>query len=130
MNKLEKYLPKKKTEVQFNGEIKFDSSAWKHINVIEVQREFENRFNDIQKKIGEFEEDFYWNKLVYESEIKIEPKIGNVYHLYEVDEDKRLLSIIAPNEWGMKHIGSFKLTINRKWQKINYLDTNLDIMSK
>ena len=113
-----KYLPKKKSDVQFNGVIKFDGASWKSLGIIEVQKEFDERFNDIKKKFDELQEEFYWNKLVYESQINFQPVIGNVYHLYERDDNTNFLSLIAPNEWGMSYIGSFKLKHNRKWEKI------------
>jgi len=112
-----KYLPKKKSDVQLNGIIKFDGSSWKKLGITEVQREFDDRLDDIRKKYDELQEEFYWNKLVYESEIRFEPIIGQIYHLYEKD-DNRFLSLIAPNEWHMPYIGSFKLKYNRKWERI------------
>ena len=69
------YLPKKKSDVQLNGIIKFDGAFWKNIGITEVQREFDDRLDDIRKKYDELQEEFYWNKLVYESEIRFEPII-------------------------------------------------------
>lgn len=112
------YLPKKKSDVQLNGVIKFDGASWKKLGITEVQREFDDRLDDIRKKFDELQEEFYWNKLVYESEIRFEPVIGQIYHLYENDNEHRFLSLIAPNEWWMTYIGSFKLKHNRKWEKV------------
>jgi len=87
------------------------------LGINEVQKEFDDRLDDIRKKYDELQEEFYWNKLVYESEIKFEPVIGQIYHLYDKDEG-RFLSLIAPNEWDMPYVESFKLKHNRKWKRI------------
>ena len=110
------YLPKKKSDVQFNGMIKFDGASWKKQGIDEVQKEFNDRFDDIKKKFDELQEEFYWNKIIYESKIRFEPIIGQTYHLYENDKGN-FLSLISPNEWKMNYIGSFKLKHNKKWQK-------------
>lgn len=110
------YLPKKKSDVQFNG-IKFDGSSWKKHGIDEVQKELNDKFNDIKKQFDELQEEFYWNKLVYESEIRFEPNIGQIYHLYEKENGDKFLSLISPNEWKMDYVGSFKLKY-RKWKKV------------
>jgi len=112
------YLPKKKSDVQLNGIIEFDGISWKKLGITDVQREFDDRLDDIRKKYDELQEEFYWNKLVYESEIRFEPRIGVIYHLYEKSNGDKFLSLIAPNEWHMECIGSFKLKYNRKWEKV------------
>ncbi len=112
------YLPKKKSDVQLTGIIEFNGASWKKLGINEVQKEFDDRLDDIRKKYDELQEEFYWNKLVYESEIRFEPGVGKIYHLYEKSNGVRFLSIISPNEWHMVHIGSFKLKHNRKWKKI------------
>ena len=112
------YLPKKKSDVQLNGIIEFDGISWKKLCINEVQKEFDDRLDDIRNKFDELQEEFYWNKLVYESEIRFEPGIGRFYHLYEKENGNRFLSLIAPNEWNMNYIGSFKLKHNRKWEKV------------
>jgi hypothetical protein len=58
---------------------------------------------------------FNWNKLIYESQFGFEPVCGEVYHLYEV-EGKRQLSMIAPEEWHQRWVGSFRLNADGRWQ--------------
>lgn len=111
------YLPKKKSDIQLNGVLEFDVS-WKKSGNIEVQKEFDERFDEIKKKFEELQEEYYWNNLVYESEIKFNPVVGKVYHLYDKGNGHRFLSLIAPNEWDIPYIGSFNLKYNRKWEKV------------
>ena len=44
--------------------------------------------------------------------------MGEVYHLYE-KKNSRFLSLIAPNEWNKKYLGSYLLTTDGKWEKVN-----------
>jgi hypothetical protein len=111
-------IPKKKSDVQLNGNIKFDGSLWKSNGIKESQNEFDERYEEIKNQFEKLQEDFYWNKIVYESKFNFEPKIGNIYHLYE-NENENILSIISPTEWKKKHIGSFRLKYNMKWERIN-----------
>jgi hypothetical protein len=46
-------------------------------------------------------------------------KPGDVYHLYERDDQSQFLSIISPEEWGnmfnLKFLGSYKLESDMSW---------------
>ena len=39
---------------------------------------------------------------IYQAEIRMETFIGHTYYLYEREDDKNLISMIAPNQWGRK----------------------------
>jgi hypothetical protein len=55
--------------------------------------------------------------VVYESEFNFEPIIGEIYYLYEI-RGNNVLSMIKPEEWGQKHLGSFKLSVDKIWVKL------------
>jgi len=56
-----------------------------------------------RKKISEF---------IYQSEMRFEPLINHVYHLYMKENGQYLLSMIAPNQWGRsKNDFNFMATI-------------------
>ena len=63
-------------------------------------------------------EEYNWTKLVYEAEYSFEPLVGETYHLYERKNKSIFLSLVAPNEWKQKYIGSFKQLNNGKWENI------------
>ena len=63
-------------------------------------------------------EEYHWTELIYNSDYKFKPDIGSTYHLYKKSEDKNFLSIIEPEKWNAKHIGSFTLLSYGKWVKI------------
>ena len=49
----------------------------------------------------------------------MEPIIGEIYHLYQRDgSDDCFLSLVPPNTWKKKHIGSYKLDSERVWNEI------------
>ena len=112
-------IPKKKSDVQLNGTVKFDGSMWKSIGIEESQKEFDQRYEEIKNQFEKLQEDFYWNKIIYESDFKFEPKIGNIYHLYKEHNGNNSLSIISPLEWKKDYLGSFELKYNMKWKKIS-----------
>jgi len=58
---------------------------------------------------------FNWNKLLYEAHFGFEPVCGEVYHLYEVGT-KCHLSMIEPEKWHQRWIGSFRLNADGRWQ--------------
>ncbi|MDG2455266.1 MAG: DUF2452 domain-containing protein [Bacteroidia bacterium] len=57
---------------------------------------------------------------IYEAEMKFTPKIGEVYHLYE-KEDNKILSFISPEEWGSRlpydsFLATVLLLADRTWE--------------
>lgn len=57
---------------------------------------------------------------IYMAEMKVKPLIGHHYHLYEKEDESRVLSVISPGEWGTKlpfkkHIASVKLLSDHTW---------------
>jgi len=54
--------------------------------------------------------------LMYNATCNFIPIVGNVYHLYEGNEGM-FISMISPNEWNLKCIGSFKLTSEQVWER-------------
>jgi hypothetical protein len=83
-----------------------DLTNFKSRGVSRVERELQQEMVEIQERYMEVIDAFNWNKLIYESQFGFEPVCGEVYHLYEV-EGKRQLSMIAPEEWHQRWIGSF-----------------------
>jgi len=58
---------------------------------------------------------------IYRSQICFEPIIGQVYHLYEKDDGSKVLSMIAPAEWGRSFpykalIESVKMLGDHTWE--------------
>ena len=92
-----------------------DLVSWKSRGISNVNKEFENKFNELKKQYQNLIEEFEWNELVYSSRFSFEPVIGEVYHLYRGEDGINFLSLISPNEWNKEHIGTFKLNSDKKW---------------
>jgi hypothetical protein len=91
---------------------------WKETRVQKVNKQFENKFQELKKEYEKLIEEYKWNDLVYKSTFNFEPVIGNTYHLYYSDNGTMFLSLIEPNFWNKEFIGSFKYNHDNKWIKI------------
>jgi hypothetical protein len=92
-----------------------DVVSWKSRGISNVNKEFENKFNELKSQYQSLMEEYEWNELVYQSKFSFEPVIGETYHLYRGDDGINFLSLIGPNEWNKEHIGTFKLNSDKKW---------------
>ena len=56
---------------------------------------------------------------IYEADCSFKPLIGNTYHLYLKKDGKKVLSMIAPNEWGKikpyEYEASIRLLADHTW---------------
>ena len=84
-----------------------DVVAWKSRGIHSVNKEFENKFQELQSAYQKLMDDYKWNELVYNAKFAFEPVIGETYHMYLGDDGIEFLSLIAPNEWNKEFIGSF-----------------------
>ncbi len=92
-----------------------DVVAWKSRGIHNVNKEFENKFNELKQQYQNLMEEYEWNELVYNAKFSFEPVIGEIYHLYAGDDGVNFLSLISPQEWNKEHIGTFKLNSDKKW---------------
>ena len=93
-------------------------SGWKKQNAEKVNRQLQTRFDEIKEAYQKLIEEYELNELIYSAKYNFEPLIGNIYHLYYNKTGDTFLSIIGPNEWNYKFIGSFILDSNNKWVKL------------
>ena len=92
-----------------------DVVSWKSRGISTVNKEFENKFNELKMQYENLMQEFEWNELVYNAKFSFEPVIGEIYHLYANEDGTKSLSVIAPNEWNKEHLGTFKLNSDKKW---------------
>ena len=76
-----------------------------------------NARNDLQEKIKSFVNLASDTQMVYSAKFKFEPIVGETYHLYEGTKEP-FLSLIEPNNWNKKHLGSFRLNGEYKWERL------------
>lgn len=66
------------------------------------------------------------SEVIYQAEMRFEPLINHVYHLYQKDSGNHLLSLIAPDQWGrsgqsLSYIATVRLLADHTW---DILDKN------
>lgn len=116
-----KHLLKYASEV---GSVKFevgDIDTIKVANVHEVSKVFKSEFEDLNEQIENLFKQILINDMIYQAEYNFEPIIGETYHLYEKENEKKFLSLIEPTQWDKKYIGSFKLKSDKRWVSTNDL---------
>jgi len=92
--------------------------SWRKRGVTKVNHHLETKFLELKNEYNKLVEEFKWNDLVYNAKFNFEPVIGEIYHLYTGDNGENFLSLISPDEWNKKCLGSFQLTADQKWTKI------------
>ena len=60
------------------------------------------------------------SEIIYRAEMRFEPLINHVYHLYEKDDRSYLLSLIAPDQWGrskktFEFVATVRLLADHTW---------------
>ena len=96
-----------------------DVVSWKSRGISNVNKEFENKFEELKIQYLNLMKEYEWNELVYNAKFSFEPVIGEIYHLYCGEDGVNFLSLISPQEWNKVHIGTFKLNSNKKWIVLN-----------
>lgn len=92
-----------------------DLTSFKSRGISEVERDLQQKLQEIRETYLRTIDHFNWNKLVYEADIQFEPIVGGTYHVYEM-RGRRMLSMIAPEEWGQKHLATVRLNVDRQWK--------------
>ena len=92
-----------------------DVVTWKNRGISSVNKEFEDRFNDLKIQYERLIEEYQWNELIYNAKFSFEPVVGEVYHLYRNENGMYFLSLISKEEWTKEYIGTFKLNSDKKW---------------
>lgn len=89
--------------------------SWKSRGISNVNKQFENKFNELRVQYENLMKEFELNELVYNANFSFEPVIGEIYHLYRGEDGINFLSLISPAEWNKEHLGTFQLNSDKKW---------------
>jgi len=84
---------------------------------VNATNQLETKFDEIKERYFELVRLAEDTELVYNSKYSFVPVIGQVYHLYIIDETY-VLSLIEPSRWDKEHCGSFKYTSENTWERI------------
>ena len=99
-----------------------DVVSWKSRGISAVNKQFENKFNELKIQYENLMKEYEWNELVYHAKYSFEPVIGEIYHLYAGEDGTNFLSLISPLEWNKEHLGTFQLNSDKKWVLLNHND--------
>ena len=83
----------------------------------ECKNYFKSKIEELKEQYNKIQEEYNWTELIYKSQYSFKPISGATYHLYQTIEKKNFLSIIEPENWKQKYIGSFMLMSNGMWTK-------------
>jgi hypothetical protein len=67
---------------------------------------------------------------IYGAEMRFEPLINHIYHLYQKDDKKYLLSLIAPDQWGrskktFEFVATVQLLADHTWDVLEKSDLEI-----
>ena len=91
--------------------------GWKQSNAELANKNFKTKFDELKEEYDKLVQEVQLNELVYSAKYNFTPVMGQVYHLYSKTDDTLFLSMISPDSWNQKYLGSFKLDASHKWSK-------------
>lgn len=77
-----------------------------------------SKFDELKKEYEKLMEDIKINEMIYLAKYSFQPIVGQNYYLYSNDNNDNFLSIISPNEWGLRkfeYLGTFQLQTDGRW---------------
>ena len=95
-----------------------DVTSWKNTHIVSANNQFKAEYEALQASYKKLMDNFEYNNLVYSAKFSFEPIVGKEYHLYKAKDESTFLSLILPQECNFNHVGSFKLTSDKTWQKL------------
>ena len=94
-------------------------TSFKEEKLVKTNKYFSSRYEEIKEEYKKLMESYEWNQLIYNCSFSFKPEKGEIYHLYQRNDQNLFLSVIGPTEWNEIYIGSFRLDSNDKWEKVD-----------
>ena len=95
-----------------------DTVAWKNRSINKINHKVSAKYLELKAEYENMMQEFEYNKLIFNAKFSFEPIIGEVYHLYQRENNESFLSLISPEQCNFKSIGSFYLNASQVWEKI------------
>ena len=95
-----------------------DTIAWKNRSINKINHKVSAKYLELKAEYENMMQEFEYNKLIFNAKFSFEPIIGEVYHLYQRENNESFLSLISPEQCNFKSIGSFYLNAGQIWEKI------------
>ena len=95
-------------------------SSWKNRSIGSFNHTFNNKVEQMKADYQKLIEEYDTNEMLYNAKMGFEPIIGKTYHLYSKDNvEEYFLSLIPPESWDRKHLGTFKLNSDKVWEELD-----------
>lgn len=97
-------------------------SGWKTAAVVAANKHYQDRYNNIKQQFEQLAEEFKWNDIMFNAEMRIKPVVGKPYYLYQRVDGTYRVSLFAPGETMSGRdgfIGTFRLNYDNRWNKID-----------
>lgn len=95
-----------------------NNGSWKNSQIYKANKHLKAKYEAIKAEYEALLKVMKYNELVTASKFTFEPLIGEVYHLYNNANEEPFLSIIDPESCNFQHLGSFRLTSDYLWEKV------------
>lgn len=96
-------------------------AGWKHGAVHSANKFYQNKYDNLKRQFEELADDFKWNSIMFNAELRMKPVIGKTYYLYtKPEQTKYYVSLFAPQEriGGYdNYVGAFRLNYDNRWEK-------------
>ena len=94
-----------------------DVTGWKQSQIMGANKQFSTKYEELKEEFRKLVEEVNISEMLYSAKCNFLPIVGEIYHLYE-GKDGLFLSLIEPNSWNQKYVGSYKLNSTQKWTKV------------
>ncbi len=92
--------------------------TWKNVGISKVNHMLKQKFNELQAEYERMMDEYKWNDLIYNTEYNFEPIIGELYYLYQREDETNFLSVIPPSSFKQyTFVGAFRLSFEKMWVK-------------
>lgn len=95
-----------------------NTGSWKNSQIYKANKHLKAKYEVLKKEYESLMQVLDYNELITNSKFSFEPIIGEIYHLYNNDKLQPFLSIINPDTCNFEYLGSFRLTSDYLWEKI------------
>lgn len=95
-----------------------NNGTWKSSQIYKANKHLKAKYEAIKAEYDELLQIMEYNELVTNAKFTFEPLIGETYHLYNNAKQEPFLSIIEPNSCNFEYLGSFRLTSDYLWEKV------------
>ena len=95
--------------------------GWKTAAVNTANKHFEDRYLNLKQQFEQLAEEFKWNDIMFNGEMRIKPVIGKPYYLYSRDDGSHRVSLFAPGETVAgrdAYVGTFRLNYDNRWEVV------------